>query len=248
MFQALRELGAGPAGSPVVLQIRRGQATLEVRVPRGAERPKVFAYPPIHRFDDGVYYIDLRRATLPDLNAVMDQLAVAPGIVFDVRGRPNANHDILSHLLTQPENMKDWVGLPHVIRPDRAANPASSWTLSGSELTARAPHLTGRIAFVTGPGAISYTETVMSIVEYYHLGEIVGSATAGSNGNVAEITTPTGCRVLFTGARVTRPDGSRFHLVGVQPTLPAQPTIAGILAGRDEVVERALTYVRTGAK
>jgi C-terminal processing protease CtpA/Prc len=249
-FQALGELGTGPAASRLALKIRRGQTVMDVTVPRAGERPKAFAYSPIHRLDDGVYYIDLRRAAMSELNAIADRLAGAPGIVFDMRGRPNGNHDILSYLLTKPDDVKDWIKFPHVIRPDHAADSIPNWDAHGfgSGMLPRQPHIAGRIAFVTGAGAISYAETVMSLVEHYHLGEIVGSATAGTNGNTAEIMTPTGCRVTFTGARVTKLDGSRFHLVGVQPTIPARSTIAGILAGRDEVVEKALAYVRSGAK
>ena len=84
----------------------------------------------------------------------------------------------------------------------------------------------------------------MSFVEHYHLGEIVGSTTAGTNGNVAEILLPTGCRTQFTGLKVTKHDGSQFHLIGVRPTIPASRTIAGVAAGRDEVLEQALKYVR----
>jgi C-terminal processing protease CtpA/Prc len=84
----------------------------------------------------------------------------------------------------------------------------------------------------------------MAIVEYNKLGAIVGSATAGTNGNVAEVTTPTGCRTRFTGVHVTKPDGARFHLIGIQPTIPASRTLAGVAAGRDEVLEKALAYVR----
>jgi hypothetical protein len=47
-------------------------------------------------------------------------------------------------------------------------------------------------------------------------------------------------KVRFTGMRVTRHDGSPFHLAGVRPTVPVEPTLAGIRAGRDEVLERAL--------
>ena len=84
----------------------------------------------------------------------------------------------------------------------------------------------------------------MGLVEHYHLGEIVGSCTAGTNGNFVQIAEPTGCSSIFTGMRVTKSDGSRFHLIGVQPTIPASRTIAGVLAGRDEVLEKALAYVR----
>jgi hypothetical protein len=48
--------------------------------------------------------------------------------------------------------------------------------------------------------------------------------------------------------RVTKHDGTQHHLVGVQPTIPVSRTIAGVIAGRDEVLERALAYVRGGSK
>ncbi|MBC7978819.1 MAG: hypothetical protein H7138_27865 [Myxococcales bacterium] len=97
---------------------------------------------------------------------------------------------------------------------------------------------------LTGPSARSYAESVMGLVEHYHLGEIVGAATAGTNGDIAQISEPTGCTTIFTGRRVTKLDGSRHHLIGIQPTIRASRTIAGVLAGRDEVLERALVYVR----
>jgi len=246
--QALGELGAGAPGSRVAVQVRRGQTTLDVSVPRGGDRPRAYGRPAIQRFEDGTYYVDLRRAEMSDINAIMDRLATAPGVVFDVRGQPNANQEVLSRLLAKPDDVNDWIGFPEVIRPDHAAGSIPSWKPFGWKMPVLQPHMGGRIAFVTGPEAISYSESVMSMVEHYHLGEIIGSATAGSNGNVAEIIAPSGCRVTFTGARVTRLDHSRFHLIGVQPTIPAHATIAGILAGRDEVVDQALAYVRTGAK
>ena len=48
----------------------------------------------------------------------------------------------------------------------------------------------------------------------------------------------------LVGLRADKPEGSRFHLVGIQPTIAASRTIAGVLADRDEVLERALVHVR----
>jgi hypothetical protein len=210
-------------------------------------RPE-YDHPLIDRQDDGVYYIDLRRASLAQLNEIMDRLASAPGIVFDMRGTPNANHEILSHLLTREIDAGPMFQIPHIIRPDHVSSAVPSWTVTKTIFPVQPPHLTGKIAFLVSRDAISYAESVMSVVEHYHLGEIVGSATAGTTGSVAEVTTPTNCRVHFTGMKATRLDGSRFHLVGVQPTIPVTRTIAGVRAGRDEVLERALAYVRTGAR
>lgn len=52
---------------------------------------------------DGVYYVHLEFITMEQLEAEIDPLAQAPGIVFDLRIGPNGNHEILSHLLTRPD-------------------------------------------------------------------------------------------------------------------------------------------------
>jgi hypothetical protein len=244
LVRARLQFGAGPIGSTVALRLRRGGTDLDVTVPRGDPMPAQFARPSIDRLHDGVYYVDLSRASMTDLDAVMDRLAAAPGVVFDLRGYPNTNHKVLSHLLTRPDDSNAWLAVPHVIRPDHTPTAIPTWDASGLALPVLQPHIAGRVAFLTGPGAASYSESVMGLVEHYHLGEIVGAATAGANGNKAEITEPTGCRTTFTGARVTKHDGSRQHLIGIQPTIPASRTIAGVLAGRDEVLEKALAYVR----
>jgi hypothetical protein len=48
--------------------------------------------------------------------------------------------------------------------------------------------------------------------------------------------------------RVTKHDGARQHLIGIQPTIPASRTIAGVIAGRGEILENALAYVRGASR
>jgi C-terminal processing protease CtpA/Prc len=84
----------------------------------------------------------------------------------------------------------------------------------------------------------------MGIVEHYRLGEVVGSTTAGTNGDVNMFTVAGGFLVSFSGMRVLKHDGSRHHGVGVAPTVPVVPTPAGIAAGRDEVLERAVQVLQ----
>jgi C-terminal processing protease CtpA/Prc len=110
-----------------------------------------------------------------------------------------------------------------------------------------APHIGGRIAFLIGPDSISMTESFTELVSHYQLGALVGAATAGTNGDIAEIAGPSGCTTWFTGRRVTRMDGRQHHLLGIPPTVPASRTLASVEAGRDEVLERGLAYVREPA-
>jgi C-terminal processing protease CtpA/Prc len=240
---ALQQLGYGPAGSSMRITIRRGGTDLTVSVERVDRRvARQQLHEAIERLDDGYYYVDLSRASMTDIEKVIDALAASPGVVFDLRGRPNSNHEILSHLLTVPD-ATNWMAIPLIVRPGSAGSPAA-WQRSGWNLPVVPPHIRGRVAFMTGPRAISYSESVMGLVEHYHLGEIVGERTAGTNGDIAQITSPTGCDTIFTGRLVTKPDGSRHYLQGISPTIPATRTVVGVSAGRDEVLERALAYVR----
>jgi C-terminal processing protease CtpA/Prc len=115
----------------------------------------------------------------------------------------------------------------------------------GWRLTPASPHLGGRRVFLTDASAISYSESVMGYVTDLKLATIIGSATAGANGNVVTFTVPSGFAIRFTGMLVTGHDGrAQHHLAGVKPDIQLEPTIAGIRAGRDELLEQALAVLR----
>jgi C-terminal processing protease CtpA/Prc len=118
-------------------------------------------------------------------------------------------------------------------------------TYSGGawSIVPQAPRFTRNIAFITDGSAISYAESVLGTVRGNRLAEIVGAPTAGANGNITTFRLPGGYRIVWTGMRVTNQDGSQHHLVGVAPTIPASRTVAGVQAGRDELLEKALQVV-----
>jgi C-terminal processing protease CtpA/Prc len=95
--------------------------------------------------------------------------------------------------------------------------------------------------------AILVDETTQSSAEYHSLAFrsapnaiVVGSTTAGADGNVSAIPLPGGLRSMFSGIGVFWPDGRPTQRVGIVPDVVAKPTIAGIKAGRDEVLEAAV--------
>ncbi|MFI5078914.1 MAG: S41 family peptidase, partial [Vicinamibacteria bacterium] len=199
----------------------------------------------VSEMEPGLWYVDLTRASMADVTSRLDALAVARGVVFDVRGYPtDAGAGILPHLLDAPETDR-WMHVAKIVGP---FGEAAGWFDFGWDLKPAAPHIAGRVVFLTDGSAISYAESVMGYVADRHLATIVGRPTAGTNGNVASFVTPSGFRVSFTGMRVTRHDGrSPHHLVGVEPDVALAPTLAGIRAGRDEVLERGVQLARAPA-
>lgn len=242
-FRSTGSFALGPAGSKSRARIRRGRETLEATFTRAAQAPAAVApgRAPIDTLAPGVLYVDLSRASWPEIEARIKDLAAAEGVVFDLRGYPNGNHQVLSHLLRAPDLDSAWMKVPLVVLPDR-----EGWTFHemGWNLPAAEPRVGGRVAFLTDGRAISYAESVLGFVEHYKLGEIVGEPTAGANGNVNPFTLPGGYNVAWTGMKVVKHDGSRHHTIGIRPTVPCRRTIAGVAAGRDEQLEKALEVVR----
>ena len=64
-----------------------------------------------------------------------------------------------------------------------------------------------------------------------------------ASGNVTRVALPDGSTITFTGMKVLKHDGSRHHGIGILPTVPVSPTLAGVRAGRDEILEAALDLV-----
>lgn len=234
----------GPKGSMARLELQRGDQTLSVEIERrDAAVPPVFEREPIERLEGGVWYIDMARAEWTKIYAQIEAIAEAPGVIFDLRGYPNSTHPVLRHLMTEPEQDK-WMFVPEIVYPDHQR--VTGWEEYGWDMSPAVPHIQGKVAFITGSGAISYAESVMGYVEGLKLGEIVGGPTAGANGNINPFTTPGGYTVYFTGMRVLKHDGSQHHTIGVLPTVPAEPTLAGVRQGRDELLERARVVVGSG--
>lgn len=57
---------------------------------------------------------------------------------------------------------------------------------------------------------------------------------------------PGGVRFSFTGQEVKHLDGKQLQRVGIRPHIAIRQTLAGLRAGKDELLDRVLTFVATG--
>ena len=71
----------------------------------------------------------------------------------------------------------------------------------------------------------------------------VGSQTAGADGNVSSIILPGNYKTFMTGMGVYYPDGRETQRIGMIPDFEVKPTIAGIKAGKDEVLQKAIELI-----
>jgi C-terminal processing protease CtpA/Prc len=245
----LRDIGErltrGDAGPTKLVVSRDGrELALEVaRVPedsldlwgnRNHDRPG----PAFRRLSDDVAYLRLGPAKRDSVESYFARAAGAKLLVLDHRNYPSdfPIFAIGGHLVSQPTPfVKFTVG--------DASNPGSFDWNSPLKLEPVAPRFEGAVAILVD-------EVTQSSAEYHSLAFraspgalVVGSTTAGADGNISPIQLPGGLRTMFSGIGVFWPDGRPTQRVGIVPDVPAAPTIAGIKAGRDEVLEAAVRRV-----
>jgi C-terminal processing protease CtpA/Prc len=241
--RAASRLGWGPVDRPARLEVRSDDGPVRTvtlarsGTPLQADRKRP---PELHEVRPGVFYVDVTRLSQEQFDEALSRLAAAKSLVFDVRGYPTVAPKWLTHLSPKPLQSALW----NIPRQHRPGHTDVEWMTDRWNLRPAEPQLTTHRVFLTDGSAISYAESLMGIVEAYRLGEIVGEPTAGTNGNICLVNLPLGYRMVFTGMKVLKHDGSRHHGVGVQPTVSVAQTIEGIRQGRDEQLERALALLR----
>jgi C-terminal processing protease CtpA/Prc len=237
----------GPKESEARLTVLRDGKTVEVTAKRDLEGGYYTDEgDSIREIESGIWLVDLNRTPMDEIDAVVDRLARARGVVFDLRRYPRQNHGILQYLIDEPVRSARW-NIPDIVYPDRER--IFDWDTSGRlTIQPKLPRIRGKVVFLISGMAISYAETFLGIVEHYRLGELVGQATAGTNGDMNMMRLPGGYRFFWTGMKALKQDGSQHHLIGIRPTVPLERTLKAVLEGRDELVEKALELINRNAQ
>jgi C-terminal processing protease CtpA/Prc len=240
-FKALRDFTRDDSTKTTNLKIEREQNVLAVAIDRSLPLPQYERPDNVTEIQDGIYYINLCKANIEEIEAQIQGISMSKGIVFDLRGYPKGNHDVISYMIDSPVQSAIWK-IPEIIYPDQenisGYNKPDRWVIEPKQ-----PKIKGKIVFLTNNSAVSYAESFLGIIEYYKLGEIIGSQTAGANGNVNNATLMGGFKFQWTGMKVLKHDDSQHHLIGIKPTIPMEPTINGIRESRDELLEKAIEIV-----
>jgi C-terminal processing protease CtpA/Prc len=250
----------GPKGSTARLRVRdntgheRDVAVVRSRPHNdGAWLPALRTMPaPYGVLPSGFGYIDLQRLAYADADAALDAVMGAPGLVLDMRGYPNGTAWALAPRLVKAPPSRPIVGAR--FKPpfwDATSMPADPRAPSDFQLTfdqtlpeTTKPRYQGKVVMLIDAWAISQAEHSCLFVAAATDVTFIGTPTNGANGDVTTMVLPGNLVVRFTGQEVRFPDGRQLQRLGVQPHVVAQPSIAGVRAGRDEVLEAAIEHLR----
>jgi C-terminal processing protease CtpA/Prc len=239
-----RSMTRGGCGQSSI-RIRRGSQELELkvqRVPPTAADSKFMTHdlpgPPFRLLSKDVAYLKLSSAKSADAASYIEQAAGTKGLIIDIRNYPS---DFVVFALGSLLVNSD-TAFARFTTGDRANPGAFHWTKPVT-LSPQQPHYPGRIVILVDEMSMSQAEYTSMAFRATPGAIVVGSTTAGADGDVSPLSLPGGLRTAISGIGVFYPDKTPTQRIGIVPNVEVRPTIAGIRAGRDEVLEEALRQI-----
>ena len=192
-----------------------------------------------HLIGEDVAYLKLSSVAAAAAEQYIDSAAGTKGLIIDIRNYPKefVVFALGSLLVDRPTEFAAFT-------TGDLANPGAFHFRAGDRIEPKQPHYAGRVVILVDEVSLSQAEYTAMAFRTAPGAKVVGSRTAGADGNVSPIPLPGGLRTMISGIGVFYPDRRPTQRVGIIPDIEVKPTIAGIRAGRDEVLEEAIRVIR----
>jgi peptidase S41-like protein len=236
----------GACGTSTI-RVSRDGGPLEVKADRTPQSPPGPTPPLGHdrpgdtfqKLSPEVAYLKLSSVKASQAAAYIDSSSGTKGLIIDIRNYPSefVVFALGSHLVDRTtEFARFTVG-------DLRNPGAFHWGGPPLSLTPAAPRYTGKIVILVDESSLSQAEYTTMAFRSAPDAVVVGSTTAGADGNVSSIPLPGGLRSAISGIGVFYPDKKPTQRIGIVANIEARPTIQGVRSGRDEVLEAALRHI-----
>ncbi|MEM9671496.1 MAG: S41 family peptidase [Bacteroidota bacterium] len=192
--------------------------------------------PDSHRMlEDSIGYIYPGSLAQGEINEVMEKFMDTQGLIIDLRCYPSdfIVFSLGQYLMPEPTEF--------VIFSGGSLQSPGLFTYSpvlrvGQE---RENYYRGKVVILINEVTQSQAEYTTMALRVAPDATVIGSTTAGADGNVSEIYLPGNVRTMISGIGVYNPDRTETQRVGIIPDIELSPTIEGIKAGEDELLEKA---------
>lgn len=194
-------------------------------------------------------YMDPSSLEQGDLEKLMKELMDTDGIIVDLRYYPStAIMYLLSEYINPTQEVFAYLGYPNQAMPGAFYNlemMSGSGALKEQQNDIRTfAQYSGKVILLMDEGSQSQSEfTIMSLRQAPNA-IVVGNYSIGADGNVAVVHLPGNIRFGISGLGVYTPEGGQTQRCGLQPDIECYQTIEGILAGKDELIEKAIELIK----
>lgn len=210
--------------------------------------PAQLEQPPFRLLADSVGYIYAGTFTREHLAEVVQTLPRTRALIIDLRTYPQNRSIALTGLIGQSlrtEPVVAWQMVHPTLALPGLFFRQEQWLYEGFEEGAKrcTQPYKGRVILLVNESTQSNPEFQAMAFQSCPQTLTIGSPTSGADGDIVWIPLP-GQITCFSGIGVLYPDGTQTQTVGVRLDVEVLPTVEGLQAGRDEVLERALELAR----
>jgi C-terminal processing protease CtpA/Prc len=196
--------------------------------------------------NDSVGYLYPAKFNNADGAAIMKKFADTQAIIIDMRCYPTKDllYFIVKYFIPRKTHTVTWtMAVPSL--PGYFVEAPVSWPVWWMWKTwGCKDDYKGKVAVLVNAETQSMAEYMTMIFQANPNCVVVGSQTAGADGSVVYMPLPGGIKTLFSGIGVYYPDGTNAQRAGVKIDHYVTPTIEGIRANRDRVLEKALEIIK----
>jgi len=192
----------------------------------------------VQLLSDEIAYLKLSSVSRRKMSEYLDAIAGRKGLIIDIRNYPS---DFVVFALGQ-HLVSEVTPFARFTYGDLESPGTFHWT-DPIELTPVEPFFDGRVVILVDESSQSQSEYTAMAFRSAPDAVVIGSQTAGADGNISAIPLPGGHRTVISGIGVFYPDKSPTQKIGIVPDIVVAPTVAGVRAGRDEVLERAVQEI-----
>ncbi|HMH88422.1 MAG TPA: S41 family peptidase, partial [Steroidobacteraceae bacterium] len=212
-----RSLTRGKCGE-VSVAVLRGSGTLEFnaeRVPLAKldltrDRRHDLPGETFQMLAGNVAYLKLSSVKIDQVSAYIEAAADTKGLIIDIRNYPSefVAYPLGSHLVSNPTVFASNT-FTDIVNPG-----AFHWRIGGT-ITPDLPHYSGKILILVDENSQSQSETTAMAFRAAPGAIIIGSTTAGTDGNVSGIPLPGRLQSMISGIGVFHPDHKPTQRIGI---------------------------------
>ena len=188
--------------------------------------------------EKNVGYVTLQTIKDTDISKIKDEFENTKGIIIDIRNYPSTfvPFSLGSYFVsTTTPFVKFAIGNEN--------NPGEFNFTKNVDIPKQGKTYKGRLMVLVNELSQSQAEYTAMAFRAGNNTTIIGSTTAGADGNVSIIMLPGGLKTMISGIGVYYPDGVETQRVGIVPDIEVKPTIKGIRDGKDELLDKAIELI-----
>ena len=189
------------------------------------------------KLNDSVGYTDMSYSGYISRSEIEKFVHSVSHLIIDLRNGISLNSQVENSLLDIVSCEKT----PYVKYTFCNPNTPGEFSVCGEYSTSNCSNcFKGQIRVLVNENVQSHGEFVTMYFQALPNVKVVGSSTAGSDGNVTSFVMPGNITIQYTGVGIYYPDGTGVQRVGIIPDVFVEASIKSILYSKDNVLETAL--------